>query len=460
MVPASACSCNTNVPLCLQTTGEPVEYRRMAGTQQLLRGRIASDGNIICFCSRCAGHSKVPNSIFEEHAGSKVRRPAQFTYLTTYNLSLKELGTLVNSTYMDSHINYCVQCRDGGDLMCCDGCPAAYHSACLGLTNIPDGAWYCPACVQAGREPPGYRDTEIFKMCQKGMEHLRQQMREARQAGVLPAGLPPIAPPGYSKLGSSAVPVDILEGGGVAPVRASARTSARNAAAALAAASQGDDGDDGGDYSDEDGRGRTGGKGRGSSGKARPGRGRGRGRGRFLFGSGSLSLDDIDAEAGFTDQGRVRMLCPERMGGAGARRERNNNKHKRLFLGGPGALVDGQPLAYKAGADLKPLLTGVAVINPDGVSGICCSCCNQIVSCSQFEAHAGRGARRAPYDFIFTEDSMSLRRLAEKLPPLEGEVTAPLVARKGVDYARRAANRRAIWGEYSDEEEGQEEFTG
>lgn len=41
----------------------------------------------------------------------QVRRPAQFTYLAEYNLSLKELGTLVNSTYMDSHISYCVQCR-------------------------------------------------------------------------------------------------------------------------------------------------------------------------------------------------------------------------------------------------------------------------------------------------------------------------------------------------------------
>jgi hypothetical protein len=77
-----------------------------------------------------------------------VRRPAQFTYLTDYNLSLKELGTLVNSTYMDSHISYCVQCRDGGDLMCCDGCPAAYHPACLGLVNVPDGSWFCPSCVQ------------------------------------------------------------------------------------------------------------------------------------------------------------------------------------------------------------------------------------------------------------------------------------------------------------------------
>jgi hypothetical protein len=43
-----------------------------------------------------------------------VRRPAQFTYLTAYNLSLKELGQLVNSSYIDSHISYCIQVR--GDL--------------------------------------------------------------------------------------------------------------------------------------------------------------------------------------------------------------------------------------------------------------------------------------------------------------------------------------------------------
>jgi hypothetical protein len=55
----------------------------------------------------------------------------------------------------------------------------------------------------------------------------------------------------------------------------------------------------------------------------------------------------------------------------------------------------------------------------------------QVVSCSQFEAHAGRGARRAPYDFIFTDEGISLRRLAERLPAQEGDVAAaPLVARK------------------------------
>jgi hypothetical protein len=61
--------------LCLGVcAGEHVEYRRMAGggTLQLLKGRITADGNIQCFCERCKGQAKIPNSIFEEHAGSKV----------------------------------------------------------------------------------------------------------------------------------------------------------------------------------------------------------------------------------------------------------------------------------------------------------------------------------------------------------------------------------------------------
>lgn len=73
----------------------------------------------------------------------------------------------------------------------------------------------------------------------------------------------------------------------------------------------------------------------------------------------------------------------------GARRERNNNKHKRLFLGEEGGLVDGAHLVYKASPTGAVLLEGIAVIDPKGASGIRCSCCSGVVSCSQFEAHAG-----------------------------------------------------------------------
>lgn len=56
-----------------------------------------------------------------------------------------------------------------------------------------------------------------------------------------------------------------------------------------------------------------------------------------------------------------------------------------------------------------------------GPSGILCDCCNTIISCSQFEAHAGRGSRRAPYDNIFTAAGVSLRKLAQAMPSYEAE---------------------------------------
>ncbi|XP_060096843.1 autoimmune regulator [Heteronotia binoei] len=42
----------------------------------------------------------------------------------------------------------CAVCRDGGELICCDGCPKAFHLACLQppLTEIPSGTWRCDSC--------------------------------------------------------------------------------------------------------------------------------------------------------------------------------------------------------------------------------------------------------------------------------------------------------------------------
>ena len=61
----------------------------------------------------------------------------------------------------------------------------------------------------------------------------------------------------------------------------------------------------------------------------------------------------------------------------------------------------------------EELLKGAVRIDPDpeGASGILCACCSTVISCSQFEAHAGRGSRRAPYDNIFTADGLSLRKV-------------------------------------------------
>ncbi|KAD3640268.1 hypothetical protein E3N88_29491 [Mikania micrantha] len=49
----------------------------------------------------------------------------------------------------DWNSDECCLCKMDGNLICCDGCPAAYHSKCVGIATslLPDGNWYCPECV-------------------------------------------------------------------------------------------------------------------------------------------------------------------------------------------------------------------------------------------------------------------------------------------------------------------------
>ncbi|XP_006169550.1 autoimmune regulator [Tupaia chinensis] len=55
----------------------------------------------------------------------------------------------------------CAVCRDGGELICCDGCPRAFHLACLSppLREIPSGTWRCSSCLQ-GRVQQGLLRAE------------------------------------------------------------------------------------------------------------------------------------------------------------------------------------------------------------------------------------------------------------------------------------------------------------
>ena len=44
------------------------------------------------------------------------------------------------------HDDRCLLCRGGGELLCCNACPCAFHHACLGLPARPLGAWLCAVC--------------------------------------------------------------------------------------------------------------------------------------------------------------------------------------------------------------------------------------------------------------------------------------------------------------------------
>ncbi|XP_051734135.1 histone-lysine N-methyltransferase NSD2 isoform X1 [Ctenopharyngodon idella] len=79
--------------------------------------------------------------------------PAGSVTLTDSNIVCPKHFTPRKGCRNHEHVNvsWCFVCSEGGSLLCCESCPAAFHRECLNI-DMPEGSWYCNDC-RAGKKP-------------------------------------------------------------------------------------------------------------------------------------------------------------------------------------------------------------------------------------------------------------------------------------------------------------------
>ncbi|KAD5508664.1 hypothetical protein E3N88_16367 [Mikania micrantha] len=111
--------------------------------EKILEGYKKGSG-IFCYCC----NTEVSPSQFEAHAGWASRRKPYLHIYTSNGVSLHELSIKLSKhrkLSADDNDDLCSICADGGELLCCDNCPRAFHPECI-CEAVPQGTWYCKYC--------------------------------------------------------------------------------------------------------------------------------------------------------------------------------------------------------------------------------------------------------------------------------------------------------------------------
>ncbi|GAA6083754.1 histone-lysine N-methyltransferase NSD2 isoform X1 [Tachysurus ichikawai] len=79
--------------------------------------------------------------------------PAGSVVLSTNSIVCPNHFTPRKGCRNHEHVNvsWCFVCSEGGSLLCCESCPAAFHRECLHI-DMPEGSWFCNDC-RAGKKP-------------------------------------------------------------------------------------------------------------------------------------------------------------------------------------------------------------------------------------------------------------------------------------------------------------------
>ncbi|KAJ9543253.1 hypothetical protein OSB04_022960 [Centaurea solstitialis] len=138
------------------SNGVKVQYRKTKRSKRVFEGMITVNG-IFCGCcnetmgiSRFVSHSGSKSSISLNDVYLESGRPIQDCLLESWRRveESDEVGfTYIEVNKRDSHDDSCNICEDGGELICCDGCPSAFHQSCIGLQKVPAENWYCIHCL-------------------------------------------------------------------------------------------------------------------------------------------------------------------------------------------------------------------------------------------------------------------------------------------------------------------------
>ncbi|KAL8089919.1 uncharacterized protein LOC141697116 [Apium graveolens] len=139
--------------------------------EKLLEGYKQGSG-IFCMCC----NREVSPSQFEAHAGYASRRKPYLNIYTSNGVSLHEWAvklSLKREISAADNDDLCSICADGGELLCCDTCPRAFHSECLSMQDIPKGKFHCRYCKNTFEK-------------EKFVEHNANAVAAGRVAGVDP----------------------------------------------------------------------------------------------------------------------------------------------------------------------------------------------------------------------------------------------------------------------------------